>query len=258
MAINVVIPLLIPLEENLLNATRLLSRPAVADLGFTEPRYCSVLAEDAQPSDVVTTVTATHSDGEDIRYSIIGGNRDGLFTIDQHTGTITLAAPLDYEKSNKHELFVVAESAGKEAHAIVKIIVLDVNDNAPFFVNPNPEVIVIEEDDRDLPKPLIKVEARDRDRTDQHGLLYTVRGDGVDGYARTRAYFAINSQTGELLLLRALDRDLPYGKSVWKVRVQVRDGQALWSRHGTVITTSPSSGSQTHQPFPRANQRRVA
>lgn len=57
----------------------------------------------------------------------------------------------------QHELFVVAESAGKEAHAIVQIKVLDVNDNAPYFVNPNPKVIVIEEDDRDLPKPLFKV-----------------------------------------------------------------------------------------------------
>lgn len=38
---------------------------------------------------------------EVVRYSITGGNRDGLFTIDQNTGVITLAAGLDYEMHDK-------------------------------------------------------------------------------------------------------------------------------------------------------------
>ncbi|XP_042891166.1 uncharacterized protein LOC122265803, partial [Penaeus japonicus] len=56
-------------------------------------------------------------------------------------------------------------------------------------------------------------------------------GDRV-GHPPAQAFFAINSKTGELHLLRALDRDPPLGRSVWRVRVQVRDGQALWSRQG--------------------------
>ena len=32
-----------------------------------------------------------------VQYSISGGNRDGLFTIHQHSGAITLAATLDHE-----------------------------------------------------------------------------------------------------------------------------------------------------------------
>lgn len=39
--------------------------------------------------------------GTSIRYSITGGNRDGLFTIDQYTGVITLAAALDYDLHKK-------------------------------------------------------------------------------------------------------------------------------------------------------------
>ncbi|XP_071536735.1 putative neural-cadherin 2 isoform X2 [Panulirus ornatus] len=228
MAINVVIPLLIPLEENLHNATRLLSGGGSGPLEFSEPRYCALLAEDAQLAANVTTVTATHKQGEEVRYSITGGNRDGLFTIDQRSGTITLAAGLDYELHEKHELVVSAEAGDAVVHAIVQVRVADVNDNAPYFLHPEEQVIVIEEDDRDLPVTITKVEAQDADGRDTGRLLYTVRGDGVDEYAPEDAFFTINSRTGELIQLRALDRDPPHGREVWRVWVEVRDGQE-WS-----------------------------
>ncbi|XP_068213121.1 putative neural-cadherin 2 [Palaemon carinicauda] len=230
MAINVVFPILIPLEENLRNATRLLSGSGAGPLEFTQPHYCAVLREDAKLAAAVLSVKAVHKQGASVRYSITGGNRDGLFTIDQHTGLITLAATLDYEVYDKHELVVSGEAAGQAVHTIVQVKVRDVNDSPPYFVSQDPEVTVIEEDDRHLPNTLLKVEARDKDELDYQGLLYTVRGDGVDGYAPSDAYFTINSLTGEIIQQRALDRDPPKGKAVWKVRVQVRDGQALWSR----------------------------
>ncbi|XP_064093764.1 putative neural-cadherin 2 isoform X1 [Macrobrachium nipponense] len=230
MAINVVFPILIPLEENLRNATRLLSGSGAGPLEFTQPHYCAVLREDAKLAAAVLNVKAIHKQGASVRYSITGGNRDGLFTIDQHTGLITLAATLDYEVYDKHELVVSGEAASHVVHTIVQVKVRDVNDNPPFFVSQDPEVTVIEEVDRHLPNTLLKVEARDRDELDYQGLLYTVRGDGVDGYTPDDAYFTINSLTGEIMQQRALDRDPPKGKAVWKVRVQVRDGQALWSR----------------------------
>ncbi|XP_068228175.1 protocadherin Fat 4-like [Palaemon carinicauda] len=165
-----------------------------------------------------------------VRYSITGGNRDGLFTIDQHTGLITLAATLDYEIYDKHELVISGESGGQTVHTIVQVRVADVNDNPPTFIRQDLKVTVTEEDDRHLPVVLLKVEAEDKDELDYQGLLYTVRGDGVDGFKPSEAYFTINSLTGELIQQRALDRDPPWGKPIWKVRVQVRDGQALWSR----------------------------
>ncbi|KAK4300601.1 hypothetical protein Pmani_027211 [Petrolisthes manimaculis] len=189
-----------------------------------------MLSEDAALASTLVTVSATHSKGAGIRYSITGGNRDGLFTIHQHTGVITLAAPLDYETHTKHDLVVAGEGGGQVGHTLVQVKVADVNDNPPYFIHPLPEVTLVEEEDAHLPAVIATVEAKDRDYLDHHGLLYTVRGDGVDGYHPTTAFFTINSLTGELTQLKALDRDPPKGKVVWKVKVQVRDGQALWSR----------------------------
>nr|XP_045603729.1 putative neural-cadherin 2 isoform X2 [Procambarus clarkii]XP_045603730.1 putative neural-cadherin 2 isoform X2 [Procambarus clarkii] len=214
------------ITNSTLLATRLLSG-AGGPLQFSEPRYCLVVAEDAPPGLRVTQVTATHKDGVGVRYSITGGNRDGLFTIDQRSGLITLAAPLDYELQPKHELVVAAEAAGRTVHSMVQVTVADVNDNAPHFLQRDIQVAVVEEDDRHLPATIFKVEAVDPDKVDSAGLVYSVGGDGVDGHSPTRAFFTINPLTGHLLQLRALDRDPPLGRERWQVKVQVRDGQRV-------------------------------
>nr|XP_045603724.1 putative neural-cadherin 2 isoform X2 [Procambarus clarkii]XP_045603725.1 putative neural-cadherin 2 isoform X2 [Procambarus clarkii] len=214
------------ITNSTLLASRLLSG-AGGPLQFSEPRYCLVVAEDAPPGLRVTQVTATHKDGVGVRYSITGGNRDGLFTIDQRSGLITLAAPLDYELQPKHELVVAAEAAGRTVHSMVQVTVADVNDNAPHFLQRDIQVAVVEEDDRHLPATIFKVEAVDPDKVDSAGLVYSVGGDGVDGHSPTRAFFTINPLTGHLLQLRALDRDPPLGRERWQVKVQVRDGQRV-------------------------------
>ncbi|XP_066971901.1 uncharacterized protein [Macrobrachium rosenbergii] len=211
------------------NATRLLSGTGRSLLEFTQQRYCAVLREDAPTSSGVTTVVASHK--EDYLHQNLASlrwNRDGLFTIDQKSGLITLAAALDYELHDKHELVVSGEGGGQVVQTIVEVSVADVNDNPPVFTHTDPHVTVIEEDDRHLPTTLLKVEATDPDQSDESGLLYTLRGDGVDGYSSEDAFFKIYPHTGDLIQLRALDRDPPNGKRIWKLRVKVKDGQKAW------------------------------
>ncbi|XP_037789241.1 putative neural-cadherin 2 [Penaeus monodon] len=185
-----------------LTATRLLSGSGNSPLQFSESRYCVSIAEDTPTSVSVAVVSATHRLGEVVRYSITGGNDEGLFTIEQHSGLLTLAAPLDHELHQKHELQVAAEAGGQVMYVIVEVQVLDVNDNVPYFVKPQPRVTVIEEDDRDLPMTLTKVEAWDADQQDRGTLLYTLRGDGVDGLDHDKAYFKVHPHTGDLIQLR--------------------------------------------------------
>ncbi|XP_042869826.1 uncharacterized protein LOC122251773 [Penaeus japonicus] len=236
------------ITNSTLLATRLLSGAGNAPLQFSETRYCVSIAEDAPISVSVAVVSATHRLGEVVRYSITGGNNGGLFTIEQHSGLVTLAAPLDHELHQKHELQVAAEAGGQVMYVVVEVQVLDINDNVPYFVKPQPRVTVIEEDDRDLPMTLTKVEAWDADQRDRGTLLYTLRGDGVDGLDPDKAYFSVHPQTGDLIQLRALDRDPPRGKGVWKLRVQVHDGQASWrqGRTGGSDAKAHAGGSHHH------------
>ena len=57
----------------------------------------------------------------------------------------------------QHELVVAAEAGGAAVHTIVQVRVADVNDNAPYFLHPEPFFTVIEEDDRDLPSSITTV-----------------------------------------------------------------------------------------------------
>ncbi|XP_068208342.1 cadherin-related hmr-1-like [Palaemon carinicauda] len=128
----------------------------------------------------------------------------------------------------KHELIVNGEGGGQLVQAVVDVTVTDVNDNEPFFIKPSLHITVIEEDDRHLPTSLLKVEAKDPDEVDQMSLRYSISGDGVDGYLSGDAYFSINSRSGDLVQLKALDRDPPNGKRFWRLIVRVEDGQKNW------------------------------
>ncbi|XP_063857239.1 putative neural-cadherin 2 [Scylla paramamosain] len=205
-------------------ATRLLSDQS-SPLEFSAPRYCAALPEDSPLAAVVGTLTATHTHGAEIKYSITGGNVGGLFTIDQRSGTVTLAVALDHELSHQHQLEVTAEAGGAAARAQLVVQIGDVNDNAPEFVRPAPRITVIEEDDRDLPATIARVEVVDADSSDAVGLAFRVSGDGVDQLGDGDAFFTINASTGDLIQLRALDRDPPHGRGEWRLRVEVRDGQ---------------------------------
>ena len=70
-------------------------------------------------------------------YSIIAGNDNGLFTLNQNTGVITLSTgkTLDYEASTSHTLVVQAsESDGTGTDtAVITINVGNVNDNTPVI-----------------------------------------------------------------------------------------------------------------------------
>ncbi|XP_069982972.1 putative neural-cadherin 2 isoform X4 [Penaeus vannamei] len=124
-----------------------------------------------------------------------------------------------------------AAGGGGGAQVVLQVRVADVNDNRPYFVSPGPVVTVIEEDDRDLPQTLTRVEASDGDgRAGGAGLRYSLAGDGVDGLTPSEASFAVDAHTGELIQLKALDRDPPNGKGVWRVKVRVQDGQRIFSR----------------------------
>merc|ERR1719394_1678972 len=85
------------------------------------------------------------------------GNFGGAFAVKNMTGAIFVAGPLDYETRRRYELRLVASDNLNENYTTVVIHVNDVNDNPPVFDRPTYETQITEEDDRNLPKRVLKV-----------------------------------------------------------------------------------------------------
>uniref|UniRef100_A0A182VGY6 Cadherin domain-containing protein n=1 Tax=Anopheles merus TaxID=30066 RepID=A0A182VGY6_ANOME len=93
----------------------------------------------------------------DVRYKISSGNIDNVFAIHNATGALYVAKALDYEKTKKYELRLTASDNFKENYTTVLINVLDVNDNSPVFEKSSYRTQITEEDDRGLPKRVLRV-----------------------------------------------------------------------------------------------------
>lgn len=71
----------------------------------------------------------------DILYSL-ANSADGFFSIDEHTGVISLERPLDREAQSLYELKARASDQGSPrlfSFCRVTVSILDINDNPPVF-----------------------------------------------------------------------------------------------------------------------------
>ena len=105
--------------------------PIVHNDGETETETETEAEAEAEEVTTPIATTATDVDGDDLTYSIIGG--DGLFAIDADSGEITLTGALDYETATSHTFTIqVEDSGGLTDTAEITINVENVNE-APEF-----------------------------------------------------------------------------------------------------------------------------
>ncbi|XP_059372314.1 putative protocadherin beta-18 [Carassius carassius] len=117
---------------------------------FSQSVYTALVAENALMGSLVLKVSATDADqgtNKQVSYSFSQSSKgiSNIFNVDPSNGDILLTGPLDFEKSKKYELNVVATDIGGLTDACkVMVEITDVNDNAPVinvisFSNPLPE-----------------------------------------------------------------------------------------------------------------------
>lgn len=109
-------------------------------LNFLNSTYVSSLMEDSVNGVEIIRVTAVRNDGrrQKIIYSFGPGNEDNAFDIQSDSGTIIVknSAALDYEFRKEILVNVVAQTEGSSTlygYTILRIALLDKNDNAPRF-----------------------------------------------------------------------------------------------------------------------------
>ncbi|XP_048237750.1 fat-like cadherin-related tumor suppressor homolog isoform X2 [Haliotis rufescens] len=106
---------------------------------FTEKYYKGSYTENSPCDRSILTVSATDHD-EGINASITFSTTSSNFTVNNTTGAIGCAIPLDYEEMQQHLIEIKAENPGFPTMSDtvkVEINVEDENDNSPRFDKPN-------------------------------------------------------------------------------------------------------------------------
>uniref|UniRef100_A0A8C3DM31 Cadherin-23 n=1 Tax=Corvus moneduloides TaxID=1196302 RepID=A0A8C3DM31_CORMO len=185
------------------------------------------LLENSPPGFSVLQVTATDADSglnQQLDYRIEGGGQD-RFLIDATTGVIRVAnITIDREERDAYRLTVVAVDQGTPAlsgTATISIVIDDINDCRPEFINPIQTVSIPES----APPGTVvaEVTAIDRDLHPrlEYYLLGIVARDDTDALVpEQQGAFAVDFRTGAVKIKTPLNRELV---ATYEVTISVHD-----------------------------------
>ncbi|KAJ8688393.1 hypothetical protein QAD02_024188, partial [Eretmocerus hayati] len=191
---------------------------------FDPRQYSASVAENASIGASVIQVSATdRDDGPNgrVRYSIASGDENRDFSISEDGGVIRVAKNLNYERKARYRLQIRAEDCARQLAPVTGLVddsderytsrydlaevlvnVLDVNDNPPAFLD-SPYLAHLMENM--LPPNrgfVMQVKAHDADTPlYSEQIRYFLKEGDTD-------LFRVNASTGEIFLLRPLDREL--------------------------------------------------
>ncbi|XP_043069629.1 neural-cadherin isoform X5 [Drosophila bipectinata] len=190
---------------------------------FDKSLYEAEVDENEDIQHTVLTVTAKdHDESSRIRYEITSGNIGGAFAVKNMTGAIYVAGALDYETRRRYELKLVASDSLNENQTTIVINVRDVNDLPPQFPQTSYER-TLNEGMTDTPFTIMQVTATDGDKDRPQNIVYFLTGQGIDPDNPANSKFDINRTTGEIFVLKPLDRDQPNGRPQWRFTVFAQD-----------------------------------
>ncbi|XP_032411433.1 protocadherin-20 [Xiphophorus hellerii] len=187
-------------------------------IGFIAKHYNQtvVIPESQPPTPLAVLEPEGDSSFKDSSLAIEG---DVPFFLSPQSGKYLLSTskPLDYEMKSEYHISVVVKGSSSERSVIappqleIRVMVEDVNDNAPHFSQTDYQLEVEENNEPAL--ILLQVSATDADSGLNGRVTYRLD-------KHTSAIFKVDSVTGQLSALVPLDREQ---KSVHKLTVFARD-----------------------------------
>ncbi|XP_067828518.1 cadherin-23-like isoform X2 [Heptranchias perlo] len=183
---------------------------------FTPPSLTVHLRENSPSGFSVVQVTATDADigmNQQLSYRIEGGAQD-KFIIDPLNGVIKVAngVTVDREERASYTLIVVAMDRGTSplsASATVNIVIDDINDCRPEFINPVQTVSISES--VTVGAIIANITATDRDlrpRLEYYIIELVAKDDTDEVVQDQQRAFDINFQTGAVFVRTLLNREL--------------------------------------------------
>ncbi|KAM4590460.1 protocadherin-16-like isoform 1-T2 [Fundulus diaphanus] len=181
---------------------------------FISPTAVSVMEDQPVGFVVLFLMTRDDDQGENgrVTYRIHSGNTGGTFNLNSNTGSLSIFKPLDREEQDIFNLTVVAEDHGipqRSASQTLRVQVIDVNDEAPWFEESHYEAQISE--NKPAGTSVLTVSASDLDQGT----------NGLVTYGVSQGSFTINPVTGVITTTKSLDREL---EDYHSVTVYAKDG----------------------------------
>ncbi|XP_062598426.1 protein dachsous-like [Saccostrea cucullata] len=172
---------------------------------FKQSFFTFYILENMAANTLVGQTTATDKDTGDNAYLLYQFEQpEPHLRIDPVSGVITIASSLDREDKDLYNLTVIASDHGdpkKYDYANVKILVGDLNDNSPTFLNSQPiEALVSENEPKGT--SVLNISAKDDDALENGTISFSLTADGD---AEALKYFAIHPKSGLITTLEVLD-----------------------------------------------------
>ncbi|XP_010767620.1 protocadherin-16-like, partial [Notothenia coriiceps] len=202
---------------------------------FQSSSYTADVSEDVHIGSLVLEVKAIDLDqgpNSQVLYYLSRGS-NSMFIIDQNTGRIITAAPLDRERTASYSFEVVATDSSpanpRNSTVQVTVYIQDVNDNAPFFIQ-DPLIVNISASSVNSRRVLATMRAEDKDFGANGSVFYR--------FANPVRGFTINSLTGDIqateklqmlthsqrtLIVQAMDQGNPSQSSLGVVIIYIRE-----------------------------------
>ncbi|CAL8330612.1 unnamed protein product [Merluccius merluccius] len=177
------------------------------------------VVEDAEVGGLLHHVVAVDRDlGENghVSYSIVAGDDQGVFRLEENTGLLYLSSPLDREVRASYRLIIRAADGGLpflSSTQTLTVVVEDVNDQPPVFSLEVYAAHVAE--NRNPGEPVVRLTATDGDSGKNAEVQYSL----LPGPGYT--LFSIHPQTGQVTTTAQLDREQ---QQQFTLRVLAHDG----------------------------------
>ena len=137
------------------------------------------------------------AEANDLTFSILSGNEDGLFAIDAASGRVTLAGSLTDRQTGINTLVIQAEDLAGSATVTLTIVVEEVNDPPTFALSSSTLEL---DEDFGTNTDIVVVNPDDGDAAIEQILTYSVSTNNVGFTTLT-----INAQSGTLTLTSIAD-----------------------------------------------------
>ncbi|ESO93380.1 hypothetical protein LOTGIDRAFT_161952 [Lottia gigantea] len=193
---------------------------------FDQSSYSQSIVENISNVTVISVTARDLDSGRngDVIYSIVQGNQDDMFQIDEITGDLNLMKPADREEEDEFNIIIMASDLGSislNSTVDVTILIEDENDNAPV-ISIEKTVIYVRESKRQVTQ-IIQINATDADSNLNGEVLYSIStGDKnvfqinpINGWVSTMRSLLTKDETEYKLTILAYDLgQLPLNSSI--------------------------------------------